>query len=406
MPAKRRQYGEGAISEYRTKAGVRYRARWITGDPADPTSIRRQREKAGFRTKTEASDFLLEVRVAAKRGVPLVTTTDGPTLAEHMVPWLDGHRGAASTVAGYRKLYRLHIEPLIGSKRLGKIRPVHLAALYRQLEAGRPEEGRPPLGPNTIRKSHDLLSVAFEAAIEEGLLSVNPARNKAAKPPRGREVKAAKPQIEIWDAETLTAFLAWAREDDADMHAVWTIAAATGMRRGELLGLQWGDIDLSAGYIHVQRAVTAIKVKGQPGYIHTGPTKNGKSRRIDIDPTAIAVLRALRLSMASESLTSTAADQPVFLLRSGRTVHPDRLTKRWSQAVERFRRVRPSATALHLHGVRHTHASLLLAGGMQLKVVQERLGHETSAITQDLYGHVMPNAQREAASMIGRMLGG
>jgi len=402
----RRSNNEGTAYRYRDEKGrPRYRAQWRVPDPASPDGPQLRKSKAGFTTKKDALDYAAEMRAASRRGRPSPAATT-VTLGEHATAWLAGHRAAASTLADYRRKYRLHIEPNLGAVELGKIRPTLLAALYRQLETGDPAGEKQPLGANTVRKVHDLLSVMLQAAVDDGIIATNPAQHPGAKPPRAREVKAAKPDIVVWDAGTLAAFLRWAEVEDPDMHALWQVAAGTGMRRSELCGLEWGDISLKDGFLHVKRALTEVKTKGQPTAYVVGPTKNGRPRRIELDDDLVHLLRAHRTDTAQLSFANVAPDARVFTLASGRMLRPDRATRRFEQAVARFQRTRPSAPTITLHGLRHTHATLLLADGEQPKVVQERLGHETLAITMETCGHVLPGAHRAAAARFGRLLRG
>lgn len=200
----KRQYGEGTILEYRTKAGIRYRAMWHDPvDPDDPSAGSRRMSAGGFTTKRDASDHLLDIRAKMRDGER--ANADETTLAEHVEPWLDGLRSAPSTVANYRRKWRLHVKPYLGDRRLTKIRPAHLAAHYRFLEAG--DEDRAPLGPATVRKVHGLLSVALQAAVADEMLATNPAKHPGAKPPTAREAKSKRRKVEVWEPATLMAFL-------------------------------------------------------------------------------------------------------------------------------------------------------------------------------------------------------
>jgi integrase len=175
--------------------------------------------------------------------------------------------------------------------------------------------------------------------------------------------------------------------------AIW-LAAMTGKRRGEVLGLRWSDIDFDASTLSIRRSVSCT------GYqVHTTPTKTRTSRRaIDLDPRTVAVLRDWRHHQLDE-LRSVAADGTVFTRPDGQPVHPHAL----SQTVDRLQRAAGVPT-IRLHDLRHTHATLMLKHGVPLKVVSERLGHSTPAFTMAVYQHVLPGMQRDAASTFARLI--
>jgi integrase len=168
----------------------------------------------------------------------------------------------------------------------------------------------------------------------------------------------------------------------------------TGMRRGEVLGLRWADVDFDAATLSVRRSVSCT------GYeVHTTPTKTRTSRRaIDLDQRTVAVLRDWRHHQLAE-LGPDAADGAVFTRPDGRPVHPHSL----SQTVDRLQRA-AGVPPIRLHDLRHTHATLMLKHGVPLKVVSERLGHSTPAFTMAVYQHVLPGMQRDAANVFARIV--
>ena len=185
---------------------------------------------------------------------------------------------------------------------------------------------------------------------------------------------------------------------DHRLHACFTVAATTGMRRSELLALRWADVDLDAGQVSVRRGRVAS------GYtVHEGEPKSGRARTIAIDPTRSRCCAATA-SASSKSGCGGATRGPtpgiVFVREDGTPVHPHTASQTFDRCV---------ATApvprIRFHDLRHTHATLLLQAGVHPKIVQERLGHSIS-ITMDMYSHVAPGMQEDAAARLGAIVFG
>ncbi|MBN9374905.1 MAG: site-specific integrase [Cellulomonas sp.] len=414
--SRRRGAGEGSIGSYETKGGRRYRALWHEPiDIDDPDAGKRLASKGGFVEQKEAISYLRRVLTDLDEGK--LTRSKETTFGEFAATWLDGFRGAATTKAGYRRLLRLHVLPTLGPVPLKAIRPTTLASLYQRLEDGTAavedgdEQPREPIGPNTVRKCHTLIGAILQAAVDDNLLATNSARYRRANPPTAREVRSAKPEITPWRAEELRLFLNWVVDEEIDpLRYAWVVAAHTGVRRGELLGLRWGDIDLVAGSISVRRSRVQVREKGQVTRdVESVPKSAGGhagTHPIDIDDAAVAALRAQLRLMSYLDPRLVARDKPVFVGADGKMFVSDQVTKRFGAAVRRYNEQASAPEQIpliRLHDLRHTHATLLLEAGVHPKVVQERLGHSTIAITMDLYSHVLPTTQRAAADAFGRL---
>ncbi|MFD6093372.1 tyrosine-type recombinase/integrase [Oerskovia sp. NPDC060338] len=369
-------------------------------NPDDPDAGTKRKTQAGFTTKGEAAKALRAAVTEVETG--RVTVDTKVTVSQFAADWLAGRRASTSTVETYRRYVRLHIDPHIGSVPLVDLRAARIARLYRDLEArGNHDRGKEGtgLGPNSVRKVHALLVSILDGALAEHLIATNPAKLPQANPPTAREVKSAKPEIHPWTAAQLKAFLSWCPHDDTDLSMGWIVVGRTGLRRGELLGLQWRDVDLTGHKLSVRRAIVEVKSKGKPTTFPTVPPKNGRPRAVYLDTPTVNALRAQFNRLASIDPALVGADQAVFVKSDGMLIRPGGVWDRWRAAVDRYNRGRSRDERLpdiRVHDLRHTHATLLLEAQTHPKVVQERLGHANIAITLDLYSHVSPTTQQVA----------
>lgn len=202
----------------------------------------------------------------------------------------------------------------------------------------------------------------------------------------------------MWTAEQLGTFLdAYAGDR---MFALWRLAANTGMRRGELVGLRWDGVDLDGGLVTVNRQ--RVKVGSD---VQVGRPKTSRSRRaIDVDPETVAVLRDHRRRQLEDRMawgpgwTDTGL---VFTRENGQPLHPDVVSQRFVRLVEDT-----GLPRITLHGLRHTHGTLMLAAGVALHVVSRRLGHASEAFTAQVYAHVLPQQQAQAAARFAQLVDG
>ena len=397
---RRRGPGEGTVGEYETASGgrryfIKYMAPQVDGS-------RKAVMKRGFTSKREATTALREQLASVDRGAYVQPSklTVGAWLDE----WLPAHRVSASTRASYEQKIRLHIKPHIGNVPLAQLTGARLTAMYRELEAdGRVQKGsnKAGLSARTVRYIHTIVKAALDAAVRNRLLVVNPAG--LAVPPSAKE--ARPPEMHPWTAAELSDFLNWAREQTHDDAVAWRTLAYTGMRRGELLALRWSDIDLRAGRITVTRSLSVFTDAGEGERLTEGPTKTTGSRRtIDLDPQTVETLKKHRAERGAFDLRLIARDTLVFASADGQPRHPNRFTRTFTAAVEHAIRDGVKLTAIRLHDLRHTHATLLLAQNVPVKVVSERLGHAGPGITLGVYAHVMPGMQQEAVAKFAALM--
>jgi integrase len=286
-----------------------------------------------------------------------------------------------STWDGYRRKADLHIIPTIGRIAIRRLRPSDLEALYEHRL--RPTDGSKPLSAKSVLEIHQIIRSALGDAHRQGLVSRNVAL--VANAPKPRELPPVEPKP--WNADELQAFLQ-AAADHRLFPAFW-LAAHTGMRRSELLGLQWRDIDFDANTMSVNRGILSI---GYDKCESRGKTPRSR-RKVDLGPNTIEVLRGWHTwRQAIAHATATPLTEWVFADADGEPIHPHAV----SQAFQRVTR-RAGVPIIRLHDLRHTHATLLLKEHVTPKVVTERLGHARVAFTLETYQHVLPGMQADAA---------
>jgi integrase len=277
-------------------------------------------------------------------------------------------------------------------------------AWMRKLEESGRADGQGGLSARTVRYVYTILRSALSDAVRQGRLAVNPTDRST--PPSPSE--ARPPEMQAWTAAELHRFLAWADVQDPDVAMGWRLLAATGMRRGEALALRWRDVDLDAGRLAVRRSVGVVKAKGAGEQLVEGPTKTGQSRVVDLDTGTVAALRSYRSARALLTLELIRDSALVLSELDGTHRHPERFSRRFAGQLTRASKAvgEEQLPVIRLHDLRHTHATLLLADGVPVKVVSERLGHASATITLTVYQHVHPGMGREAAERFAALLGG
>ena len=294
----------------------------------------------------------------------------------------------ASTFDGYQRMVRLHISRHIGDIPLRGLRAERLEELYSDLlDHGNSRTGR-GLSPKTVLDVHVVIRSSLDDAIRRGLLRTNPA--KAAHAPKHRRNRCRADRV--WTADQLKAFFNLTA--DRRQYPSFWLAANTGMRRGELLGLRWDAIDIQQRRLSVNRAVVSVAARPQES---GGKTRNSP-RTIDLDIATLQVLAQWRQRQTDELGRSEDAMQ-LHTKPDGNLIHPQTLSQAFERTV-----ATTTLPPISLHDLRHTHATLLLKAGVPLKVVSERLGHSSPAFTMTTYQHVLPGMQADAADTFAALL--
>ena len=357
-------------------------------DPS--TGKRRQLWRSLKGTKREAETLL--VQLLHQRDIGIDSPAGKITLGEYLEGWVQQYARAnlaPKTFLQYSWAVRSHLTPGLGSINLTKLRPQHIQAWYsRALQRGR-IDGRGGLSSKTVLHIHRVLREALQHAVRWQMLSGNPA--DAVVPPR--PIRYEPSVLSVEDVRRLLAVAASTTHGPL-VHTV----VMTGLRRGELLGLRWQDVDLDAGVIHVRQ--TAQWLPGE-GSIFRSPKTERSRRAVVLAPSTVQVLREHRRSQLEERLAVGAAYQEyglVFATPLGTPMDPSNLRRAWRRIVKSF-----GLTGLRFHDLRHAHATLMLLGGVHPKVVSERLGHSSVGITLDTYSHVLPSLQAQAAVSLERL---
>jgi integrase len=396
---RRRQAGEGSISEYQTKAGPRFLIKY-SAQREDRT--RCVVLKRGFKTrKLAAAALRAEIR-RSEMGEWVEPSKQH--LDAYLAEWIGTQRLSPATLSSYRKNIRLHIGPYLGAPPVARLTGSMVDVWMRKLEASGRADGQGGLSARTVRYVFTILRSALSDAVKQGRLAVNPTDRSTA--PSPSEVRP--PEMQAWTAPELACFLRWADAQDPDLAMGWRLLAASGMRRGEALALRWRDVDLDVGRVAVRRSVGVVKNKGAGEQLVEGPTKTGQSRVVDLDAGTVAALRVYRAVRGGRALALVRDSALVLGDLDGTHRHPKRFSRRFAGQVAQARKAlgEERLPVIRLHDLRHTHATLLLADGVPVKVVSERLGHASATITLTVYQHVHPGMGREAADRFAALLKG
>lgn len=351
----------------------------VTGNP-------RQVSRTFKGSKKEADTALARFVAEVTNGsVPVVAST---TVGAFLDQWLEHIKPDRSptTIRGYRfKIAR--IKKQLGSVRLDKLTPQHLDRAYRVwLNEG--------LDASSVHHLHRVIAAALHQAVKWQLLTSSPAA--LASPPARRLRPAQIPALEIVQRLITAA----EEKQQPVLAAIIALAATTGMRRGELSGLQWSDVDVADKKLHVRRSIK----NDTEGVWAPGPTKTHQARRIALDDFTVAVLeshRAAADSWAASAGVPLSEEGYVFTLDpSGTTpLTPDRL----SGAFTRLCRA-TGIEGVTLHTLRHFSASMLIASGRDVRTIAGRLGHSDATTTLRVYAHMFEGRDQDAADYLGSLL--
>lgn len=380
MP-KKRANGEGNI---RKRKDGRWEGRYTAGH--DPETGKPIYKNVLGKTQTEAKEKLKRAMEETK-GLDIAKAGQY-TVGQWMDVWFENYaklKVRPSSHQTYRGYIDNHIRPNIGNTPLSKLTSLELQKLYKKLLEGgrveRTESAKQPKGlsAKTVRNINQIISSAMELAKSHRLIPTNPTETCALPKMEHREMKTLT-------ADQLNSFLREAKE--SGVYEMYYLELATGLRRGELLGLKWDDIELTNGAIHVRRQIARIN-----GEVVEAPLKTKNAyRTLSIGPDAISILKTLCIN---------SKDDYVFPSPTGGPISPDSVLHMLHRVLERA-----GLPKVRFHDLRHTFATLALQNGVDVKTVSGMLGHFSAGFTLDTYAHVTTAAQRQAANTMGTVLSG
>ena len=392
---------------------TRYRLRYYVGRENGKQVVKTET----FRKMRDAKARDAKVQNMKDEGV--LVTPSRETLVGYLGRWLtEVKEGAvrARTLDDYRSIIRRYIEappkgtPAIGKVRLNRLTPAAFRSLYDHLRR------EMHLAPRTIEYVHTVLRQALKQAVLDGDVARNPTdgvKVKTQKLEDGAENGQESRTVNAMTEQEAGRFHEQAKADR--YYALWCVLLTGGLRPGEAFGLQWEDVDLETGKLHVRRSLTRRGIKAS--WRLTEPKTKRARRVVPLPAMAIQALRAWRAEQGKERLLLSAEYENndfVFATEFGKPLHGENLAGRNFQRIMaaaelgtwegegKGRRFRP---AFRVYDLRHTCATLLLLKGENAKVVSERLGHASIILTLDTYSHVLPDMQEAAAEKMEAMFG-
>ena len=361
----RRMNGEGSI------VFDRNRKKWVLAFSVNGNRIYRY-----GKSKAEVKQKLKELQTRQTQG--LSTVTASMPIRDYLNEWLELKKPnlRTSTYEGYESLIRAHLIPRFGNIKLNKLTAETINRIWNKML----DDGH---SPSLIHHCHNRLSKALNDAIRRQLIDNNPIQYVTKPTTEAKE-------MHILDTTQIQHVLRLAKE--TAYYPIVHTALHTGLRRNELLGLRWKDIDTHEGMIYLSRSV--YQAKGGVTLVQA-PKTNSSKRSVTLPNASSELLQELRLQQELDSFLhgyKVNENSPIFIRRTGERLLPSAVTHGFKALVRAI-----GMDNIRFHDLRHTHASILLKQGEHPKVVQERLGHAKISTTMDVYSHVMPTLQKEAA---------
>lgn len=392
---------KGSIVERVYKNMTTYEVKWSTIDPGtgkrlqhskgkfkyeEPARLRRGQPPEGRKVGDSAKEFLDELLGEVREGTwhPEQPVTVRQLFEVHWLP-AQRERVRPTTWESYRGAVDSQILPFIGAVKVNALTPRMVTDWQARVRAER------RLSARSVQMSTGFLKAAVKFAVETGLIRRDPLVGV-------RRPRSEPHVMTVWTPEQARTFLAATRTDR--LFPAWALFLSRGLRRGEVAGLRWENLNLDAGTL---RVVTTRVLMGDGTAVESGPKTKAGARTIDLDAPVVAILRQHRKKQLEEQLKAGEAWEGsgyVFVTELGTPYYPGYFSDAWERRISAL-----GLPAIRLHDARHTCFSHMLADGEQVKVVQELAGHYAPSVTLDIYTHVMPGMAKKAGERRSAALG-
>lgn len=378
---KKRANGEGTI--YQIETGPK-KGTWV----AQITTKSGKRKTFYGKKRHEVKEKMDTYREQEKLGIDL-EGVKGKLFGDWVLDWMELYKKnnvRISTYEDYKYLIKSHILPVIGEVALGKLTTNEIQQVYNNMSSKK-------LSPGTIKRTHWLISSCLDKAVEIKLLVWNPA--KATQRP-----KLTKPEFRFFTEDEMSKFLNYLETQETKWQAAFLVVLGTGLRLGEVLALEWRDIDFDNSLMTIRQTLSYTKATG---LILNEPKTASSKASIPIPSIVKDALKKHKKEQAAIKLKygdkyNKEVDL-VFATKTGTFI--------WQSVFQvKYNRIRNEAgvTNVHLHGLRHTFATRMLEQGENLKVVQELLRHSDIKTTANVYSHVTPETKQKAAHKMDSLL--
>lgn len=349
---------------------------------------KRKRKVVYGTTKKEVAGKLADAQASARVGN--LPDASSLTVGHLLDRWLESQKSKVSAATYEQKEIhsRVHLKPRIGGVKLAKFSGIHVDAVVAEMR----NDG---VKPWAARHAIDALSCALNYAVRLRLIASNPCAAVEKPKPKQKEINFLTPE----QAKLVTEM-----SKESAVHPLLVTALATACRQGEMLALEWGDVDLRAGTLRVRQSLSTTK----EGFAIKEPKTRSARRTISLPQFAVDVLTTLKASRLKAGLLSG----PVFCTRTGGYLHKKNVLRAFravvakaNKAIAKQEGAKPIPHKVRFHDLRHTVASILLSSGHSLRAVSQRLGHSNPSMTLKVYAHCLPGDDNKLADGLAKLLG-
>ena len=357
--------------------------------PRDPiTGERKRKYKTVTGTKKEADQALRRFITELERGEYI--EDNNITVSDWLQKWLEVYivpTVSPTTLVGYKGMIRRYIDPLIGHLQVQEMNALAVQIWVNKLKAS-PSSGE-PLTAGTIKHTYHVLRGAMDKAVQAGLIHRSPCAGIQL--PKGEKKKPV-----IYDETQIQQLLDFTR--GTEMELIIDLELCMGMRRGELLGLQWQDVNWEKNQIHIIRSRVAVDGKS----VVKQPKTESGTRTLDVPEILMKKLKSYKVKCMEQKIRvgrRLLEEDFIIVHPDGKPIYPEYVSQMFTKLQKRA-----NLPKCRFHDLRHLCASIMVKQGVEVKVAQERLGHKDITTTMNIYAHVLPGSAREAAEKIGQLV--